>query len=164
VKSQVTLREESKMPGIVVGIDGSARSRHALKWAMSEAALRGTPLTVLTVAQIATAYWGPAAIWYPPLDPDVAEQALKVAHEEVDAELDKLGTGSPPSVSVKAVVGLPAEEILRAARDADMIVVGSRGAGGFRKLLMGSVSLQVTHHAHCPVVVIPAEDGAAFIS
>jgi nucleotide-binding universal stress UspA family protein len=161
---QVTLREESKMPGIVVGIDGSAHSRHALEWAMSEAALRGTPVTVLTVAQITTAYWGPAAVWYPPLDLDVTEQALKAAHEEVGAVLDRLGPDSPRSVRVQAVVGLPAEEILRAAQDADMIVVGSRGAGGFRKLLMGSVSLQVTHHAHCPVVVIPAADDAAFIS
>jgi len=161
---QVTLREESKMPGIVVGIDGSVHSRHALEWAISEAVLRGTPLTVLTVAQVTTAYWGPAAVWYPPLDLDVAEQALKAAKEEVGTVLDKPGADSPPSVSVKAVAGLPAEEILRAARDADMIVVGSRGAGGFRKLLMGSVSLQVTHHAHCPVVVIPAEEDAAFIS
>jgi nucleotide-binding universal stress UspA family protein len=152
------------MPGIVVGIDGSVHSRRALEWAISEAALRGTPLTVLTVAHVTTAYWGPAAVWYPALDVDLAEQALKVAQEEVGALLDELGTGSKPSVSVKAVVGLPAEEILRAAQDADMIVVGSRGAGGFRKLLMGSVSLQVTHHARCPVVVIPAEDDAAFIS
>lgn len=151
------------MPGIVVGIDGSVHSRRALEWAVGEAALRGARLTVLTVAQITTAYWGPAALWYPPLEEDVAEQALKVAHEEVGIVLDKLA-GSPPPVSVKAVVGVPAEEILRAARDADLLVVGSRGTGGFRKLLMGSVGVQVTHHAHCPVVVIPAEDDAAFIS
>lgn len=146
------------MPGIVVGIDGSVHSRRALEWAVSEAAVRRAPLTVLTVAQVTTAYWGPAAVWYPPLDLDIAEEAAKEAQEEVGLVLDKLGAGPrPPSVSVKAVVGLPAEEILRAAEDADMIVVGCRGAGGFRKLLMGSVSLQVTHHAHCPVVVIPGE-------
>jgi nucleotide-binding universal stress UspA family protein len=61
----------------------------------------------------------------------------------------------PPSVTVRAVTGLPAEELLNEAAHADMIVVGSRGAGGFKRLLMGSVSTQVTHHAHCPVVVIP---------
>ena len=48
--------------------------------------------------------------------------------------------------------------LLAAARDADMIVVGSRGAGGFARLLMGSVSTQVSHHARCPVVIVPAED------
>ena len=54
--------------------------------------------------------------------------------------------------------GLPAEELLSAARDADMIVVGSRGAGGFARLLMGSVSTQITHHALCPAVIIPWDD------
>jgi nucleotide-binding universal stress UspA family protein len=55
------------------------------------------------------------------------------------------------------IAGIPAE-ILEVARNADVIVVGSRGAGGFRKLLTGSVSTHVTHHAHCPVVVIPDTD------
>ena len=54
--------------------------------------------------------------------------------------------------------GGPACRLLAAARDADMIVVGSRGAGGFARLLMGSVSTQVSHHARCPVVIVPAED------
>lgn len=52
----------------------------------------------------------------------------------------------------------PAHELLSAAKDADMIVVGSRGTGGFTRLLMGSVSTQVSHHAHGPVVIIPPED------
>ena len=51
--------------------------------------------------------------------------------------------------------GDPAEELVKASRDADMLVVGSRGSGGFARLLMGSVSSQVTHHAACPVVIIP---------
>jgi nucleotide-binding universal stress UspA family protein len=144
------------MPGIIVGIDGSVHSRRALEWAISEAAIRRTPLTVLTVQQAIAGYWGPVVY---PQDPDFAEQAAKVAQEETDGVLEKLDAGSrPPSVTVRAVVGLPADEILTAAQDADMIVVGSRGAGGFKKLLMGSVSSQVTYHAHCPVVVIPAEN------
>jgi nucleotide-binding universal stress UspA family protein len=56
------------------------------------------------------------------------------------------------------VRGTSAEELLGAARDADMIVVGSRGAGGFARLLLGSVCTQIAHHAHCPVAIIPAED------
>jgi nucleotide-binding universal stress UspA family protein len=143
------------MPGIVVGIDGSVHSRRALEWAISEAAIRRTPLSVLTVAQAITGYFGPVVY---PQDLDLAAHAAKVAQEETDSVLDTLGAGSrPPSVSVQAVVGLPADEILRAVEGADMIVVGSRGAGGFKKLLMGSVSLHVTCHARCPVVVIPAE-------
>ena len=143
------------MPGIIVGIDGSAHSRHALEWAVKEAAIRRTPLTVLAVQQAVAGYWS-AAVAYPG-DDTPAEQALKAAQEETDEILDRLSAESrPPQVTVRAISGLPAEGLLNAAANADMIVVGSRGAGGFRKLRMGSVSLQVTHHAHCPVVVIPA--------
>ena len=56
---------------------------------------------------------------------------------------------------MSVATGDVAEELVRASRDADMLVVGSRGSGGFARLLMGSVSSQVTHHAECPVVVIP---------
>jgi nucleotide-binding universal stress UspA family protein len=144
------------MPGILVGIDGSVHSRRALEWAIGEAAIRRMPLTVLTVQQAIAGYWGPVIY---PQDEDFVEQAAKVAQEETDTILEKLDAGSrPPSVTVRAVAGLPADEILSAAKDADMIVIGSRGAGGFKKLLMGSVSSQITHHAHCPVVVIPAEN------
>lgn len=145
------------MPGIVVGFDGSVHSGQALKWAISEAAIRRVPLTVLTVQQAIAGYWG-APVLYPG-DQDLAGHAAKVAQEETDTALENLSEGQrPPSVEVQAVVGIPAEEILRVAQDADMIVVGSRGAGGFKKLLMGSVGLHITHHAHCPVVVIPADN------
>lgn len=143
------------MPGIIVGIDGSGHSRRALEWAMNEAAMRHTPLTVLTVQQAVAGFWGNPVVF--PGDADLAEHARKRAQEETDNLLDELAAEDrPPSVSVFATVGAPAEEILKAAEDADMIVIGSRGAGGFKKLLMGSASTQVTHHAGCPVVVIPA--------
>jgi nucleotide-binding universal stress UspA family protein len=141
------------MPGIIVGIDGSVHSRRALEWAISEAVIRRRPITVLAVHQAVGGFWGP--VRYPD-DADLAEHALKAAREETGNALDKLGQGArPPSVDVQVVIGLPGDEILNAAQGADMIVVGSRGSGGFKKLLMGSVSLQVTHHTRCPVVVIP---------
>jgi nucleotide-binding universal stress UspA family protein len=149
-------REERKMPGIIVGIDGSGHSRRALEWAVSEAAIRHTSLIVLTVQQAITGYWGSPMVY--PGDADLLDHARKVAQEEIDHAVDKLAAEARPrSVTVVAVLGAPAEEILDRAKDADMIVVGSRGAGGFKKLLMGSVSTQVTYHAPCPVVVIPAE-------
>ena len=145
------------MPGIIVGIDGSDHSRHALEWAVREAAVRHAPLTVFTAQQAAVGYWGSPVLY--PGDEDLAEQGRKTAQEETDSVLEKIGSESrPSSVTVRAVTGLPAEALLEAAADADMIVVGSRGAGGFKRLLMGSVSTQVTHHAGCPVVVIPDEN------
>jgi nucleotide-binding universal stress UspA family protein len=144
-----------KMSEIIVGIDGSVHSRRALEWAAREAAIRRTPLTVLAVQQAVAGYWGGAVAY--PGDQAMTEQSLKAAQQETDEVLEQLVAESrPPRVTVRAVTGIPAEALLNAAADADMIVVGSRGAGGFRKLLMGSVSSQVTHHAHCPVVVIPA--------
>jgi nucleotide-binding universal stress UspA family protein len=69
----------------------------------------------------------------------------------------QLGRSQPPSVTVQAIPGYPAKALIDASRDADLVVVGSRGAGGFARLLVGSVSSQVVQHAHCPVVVVPSE-------
>ena len=142
------------MPGIIVGIDGSDHSRRALEWAIREAAVRHAPLTVFTVQATLIGYWGSPVLY--PGDEDLAEQGRKTAQAETDSVLEKIGPESrPSSVTVRAVSGLPAEALLEAAADADMLVVGCRGAGGFKRLLMGSVSTQVTHHAPCAVVVIP---------
>lgn len=142
------------MPGIVVGIDGSGHSERALEWATREAALRQVPLTVVTVHPPVVAYLGSALDH--PEDQAVSERVRKAAREQTDKVLDRLEAGAPPQVTVDAVSGSPAEELLSAAQDADLLVVGSRGAGGFARLVMGSVSSQVSHHARCPVVVIPA--------
>jgi nucleotide-binding universal stress UspA family protein len=145
------------MTGIIVGIDGSDNSRHALEWAIREAAVRHAPLTVCTVQATLIGYWGSPVLY--PGDEDLVEHGRKRAQEETDSVLEKIGVElRPSSVTVRAVIGLPAEALLEAAADADMLVVGSRGAGGFKRLLMGSVSTQVTHHARCPVVVVPDEN------
>ncbi len=144
------------MPGIIVGVDGSRHSRRALEWAVSEAATRHVPLTVLTVHQAVAGYWGGPVPYSG--DPALTEQARKEVEKETDEVLDEFDAGSrPPSVTVRAVNGLPAEVLLDASEHADLLVVGARGAGGFKRLLLGSVSTHVTHHAHCPVVVVPAD-------
>jgi len=146
------------MPGIIVGVDGSTLSRQALEWAIKEAASRHTPLTVVTVHQPYRGFWN-AAVEFPG-DAALVEAASKAVQEETDDALAKLAEDArPPEVNVMAVDGQPADRILRAAAsvDADMIVLGSRGAGGFAKLLMGSVATQVSHHAHCPVMVVRPE-------
>jgi nucleotide-binding universal stress UspA family protein len=143
------------MPGIVVGVDGSRHSQRSLEWAMKEAALRQVPLTVLAVHPVATSGWTRAGLSYPADQAD-EQRAQAAAQEETDKAASALGGQRPPSVTVRSVSGTPAEELINAASDADLLVVGSRGSGGFSRLLMGSVSSQVAHHATVPVVIIPA--------
>ena len=143
------------MPGVIVGVDGSGHSQRALEWAMKEAALRHAPLTVLTVHEAIRGYFGGVSSF--PDDPEQTEQAREAAQAEADKVLAGLGESRPESVTVKAVNGFPVEELIEAGQDADMIVLGSRGMGGFDLLMMGSVTSQVAHHATCPVVIVRPE-------
>lgn len=143
------------MSGIIVGIDGSSHSHLALEWAMQEAAARHVPLTVLTVEQVAASGWHGLMAF--PTDERFLAEARKAAEELVDKVAQQRAEADRPPVTVQAVFGLPAERLIGASRDADLIVVGSRGTGGFARLMMGSVSAQVAHHAHCPVVIVPGD-------
>jgi nucleotide-binding universal stress UspA family protein len=122
---------------------------------MKEAALRQAPLTVIAVHQVATSGWTRAGMSFPADQAD-EERARTAAQEEVDKAASQVGGQRPPSVTVRAESGVPAEVLINASSGADMLVVGSRGSGGFSRLLMGSVSSQVAHHAACPVVIIPS--------
>jgi nucleotide-binding universal stress UspA family protein len=149
------------MSGIVVGVDGSDHSRRALIWAMRQAARQHLPLTVLAVrpdpVRPATGiYWGVHAY---PEDAHNPEVARKAVQEIVDQVANEIGE-TAPEVTVNVTMGDTAEELIKASRDAEVVVVGSRGSGGFASLLMGSVSGKVTHHAACPVVVIRGEGQA----
>jgi nucleotide-binding universal stress UspA family protein len=144
------------MPGIIVGLDGSGHSQLALEWAMKEAAIRHAPLTVLTVDQAVAGYYRGMAV-----DPEASvrtEEVRQAVQTETEKALAGLEGPHPESVTVTAVHGFPVEELIKAASDADMIVLGSRGAGGFTRLLMGSVASQVAQHAHCPVLIVPPQD------
>ncbi len=141
------------MSGIVVGIDGSENSQQALDWAVKEAATRHAPLTVVAVHQVAAGHWTGNPLIYPEDLPE-QEKVRQAAEEAVSKAVSQPGGAKPASVTVRAVSGLAARELIEASRDADLVVVGSRGEGGFASLLMGSVSSQVVHHAACPVVVV----------
>ena len=144
------------MSGITVGIDGSAHSARALEWAIKEAAIRHAPVTVLTVHTVPMSPWtgNPYTL---PADADDVQKAEQAAEELTLKVTSQLGSAKPSSVTVRAISGFPAQALIEASRTADLLVVGSRGAGGFAQLMIGSVSSQVVHHAHCPVVVIPSE-------
>ena len=140
------------MPGIVVGVDGSGHSRKALEWAANEAAAHGAPLTVLAIHQAVRDVYGSASHYGD--DAALTEKAKEAAQAETDQALAAL-SDKPASVTVTAVHGLPVDELIKASQGADMLVLGRRGAGGFARLTMGSVSNQVVHHAQCPVLVMP---------
>lgn len=143
------------MPGIIVGIDGSGHSQRALTWAIKEAAARQAPLTVLTVHQAVRDVYGLPGSY--PGDSSLTEQAREAAQGETDKALAAVGDVRPGSVTVTAVHGIPADVFIAASKDADQVVLGARGVGGFRGLLMGSVAHRVAQHAYCPVTIIPPE-------
>ena len=144
------------MSGILVGVDGSGHSERALEWAAKEAAIRHTPLTVLAVHQAVHGWTGTL---YFPDDEAQVQKLAEAARAEADKVLAGLGDSRPESVTVRAVHGYPAEEIINAGADAEMIVLGSRGTGGWGRQLIGSVAAEVSHHATVPVLIVPSGRG-----
>jgi nucleotide-binding universal stress UspA family protein len=142
------------MPGILVGIDGSGHSQRALEWAAREAAIRHTSLTVVTVHQAVAGFWG-GTLKYAE-DHTLTDKAREAAQAETDKVVGALGDSRPASVTVTAIHGYPAEDLIKAGANADMIVVGSHGAGGWKRA-MGSTATKVAHHANVPVLVVPSE-------
>ena len=140
------------MAGIVVGVDGSGHSRKALERAAAEAVAHGASLTVLTVHQAVRDVYGSASHYGD--DAALTDKAKEAAQAETDQVLATLGS-QPASVTVTAVHGLPVDELIKASQGADMLVLGRRGYGGFARLMMGSVTDQVSRHAHCAVLVVP---------
>jgi nucleotide-binding universal stress UspA family protein len=140
------------MSGIVVSLDGSADSQHALEWAVTHATLEHTPLTVLAVHQVAASPWTGNPIIYP-ADRPQAEKAVDAVKEAVSKTMSKLGDDRPSSVTVRGFIGQPADALIEASREADMVAEH----GGFPRRLTRSVTAQVTHHAACPVVVISGQ-------
>lgn len=145
------------MKGIVVGVDDSESSREALRWAVEEGRLRKTPVVAVHA-------------WQPPLLPPTADlgpmapqmydvpgliaEAEKASKELVERVVREVA-GEDPGVEVRAVEieGSAASVLIEAAEGAELVVVGSRGLGGFRGLLLGSVGRHVAEHAPCPVVI-----------
>ncbi len=128
----------------MVGVDGSRTSKQALDWAVGEAARTGA------LVEVVTAYY-----WYPMPIKDIDYKKLA---EDVLAEAirEAVGPGGPVEIIPHVVEGNAARALLEAAATADLLVVGSRGRGGFTEALLGSVAQHCVHHSTCPVVVVRA--------
>ena len=141
------------MDRIVVGVDGSAGSSTALRWALKVASETGAAVEAVHA-------WEFSYAWIDGYAPDVdrwAAQAEEEAHACLDRAIAEVVGSRPCYVDVTRTVveGSPTRALLDHSKDADLLVVGTRGRGGFTGLLLGSVSQQCVHHAHVPVVVVP---------
>ncbi len=140
---------------IVVGVDASESSEAALAWALREGAVRGDPVQVLA----AWSYLDQTAVTGHDFTADFDEaDALDAVHAIVEKVRAEVSTAAGVEVQETAVCDLPARALLEAAANADLLVVGARGVGGFTGLLLGSVSQQCVHHSPCPVVVVRDDD------
>ena len=141
---------------IVVGIDGSGGGAKALAFAFEEAQRRDADLVGIYVWHYPTLAATPAPFGGVPLPP--IEEMESAAQEGLNHILE--GIEIPEGVRFEGVVreGSPARVLIESSEDADLIVIGTRGHGGFTGLLLGSVSQQVVSHAKCPVLVVPSED------
>jgi len=140
---------------IVVGVDGSPSSRAALRWAVRQAVLTGAMVDAVIAWQVPmilrTSAWAPIYV-------DEANGLEEDARKTLDTVIsDEVAPADRRQVTTRVVFGHPAEVLLDAASDADLLVVGSRGHGSFADALLGSVGQYCVHHAHCPVLVIRGE-------
>jgi nucleotide-binding universal stress UspA family protein len=141
---------QSSGPRIVVGVDGSEPSRLALRWAAFLAAPLGATVDAVIAWQLPVTYGWAAPQWDP--------------HAEMTAVLDEsvravFGDQPPVPIRAQAREGGAARVLVEASHGARMLVVGSRGHGGFVGLLIGSVSASVAEHATCPVLVVHGDQG-----
>lgn len=143
--------EAGNRGSIVVGFDGSESSEHALEWAVAEARLRDARLDLVSAWDIANLVY--AYGYVPAMSPPLESEAQAHA-EELLAETKARLADSGVAISTEAVRGQAADVLVAAAEKADLLVLGSRGHGGFTGLLLGSVGAQCAHHAHCPVVIV----------
>jgi nucleotide-binding universal stress UspA family protein len=144
---------------IIVGVDHSEGAKEALRFAFEEAQLRQVPLRAVHA-------WQFGYIGAPGIEGSVSVLGADLSehHAAADAALDATVREALPDagrvkIERRVVEGAAAAVLVEESRGADLLVVGSRGHGGFAQLLLGSVSQQCTHHAECPVVIVRSRRG-----
>ena len=143
--------------GILVGVDGSPASKYAVDWAARDAAMRNVRLTIVHAVR-------PMGITLPPLAASAAfarwqvEQGQEFLDEAVEIARRTNPNGGPAQIESELVFSPVVPALVDLSKEAQIVVVGSRGRGPFARSLLGSVSSGLIHHAHCPVAVIHDED------
>ena len=146
---------------VIVGVDGSETARKAVRWAAREAKLRGMKLELVSAWEIPI-YSYVYGYGFPAISEEMMKSLTESAEGHLAEALDEArAEAREVQIETIAVEGQPAKALVEVAKGADLLVVGSRGLGGFRELLLGSVSQQCAHHATCPVVIVRhLEEGA----
>ncbi|MBV8293905.1 MAG: universal stress protein [Mycobacterium sp.] len=152
------MSDRTTHPGLLVGVDGSTPSLSAVRWAAHEAAMRNVPLTLVhaiceTMLSSATSGWSAdPGLWL-----DQENDARNTIANAVKAVDDAVESGKGPQVSTELLVSPPVPTLVELSQEAQMVVVGCRGRGALRRILLGSVSAGLVHQAHCPVAVVHDE-------
>lgn len=155
VPGRGTDRQFTPVKKIVIGVDGSSRSRKSLRRAIEEAALWGAQLTAVDAVPMASSAgvlaWLPATV--------DRESILRDVRNELKAICEAETAGSGVEIHANALDGNPAALLTEFSTAVELVVVGTRGRGGFAGVLMGSTSQSVLAHSTCPVLVVPTGDG-----
>lgn len=144
--------EEPRGPRVVVGVDGSPGARAALLFALHDAARRGLPVEAVGAYRVPDHWMDFYGV--NPYGPDADHAAALERVRTFVAGVVPEGPQPPPPVTVRAELGSAADALIKASHQAELLVVGSRGHGGFTSMLLGSVSMQCVLHAVCPVTVV----------
>ena len=147
----------NELQRIVVGVDGSAGGRAALEWALDEARRRDAEVDAVLAFSYELAWIDVGSDAQAAFIEHATKQAHAVLHDALAAALPE---PCPVIVHPVVVEGSPAEVLIAMARTADLLVVGTRGRGGFAGLLLGSVSQRCAERAPCPIVVVPGPAAA----
>ena len=148
----------TKRYGIIVGIDGSPESDAAVNWAAHDAAIRGLPLTVVHVESPAAATWSQAPVLEESPSEQQAEGRSLLAHASTIARDAIADTAQVHITGELLSSATPVPTLVEQSKDAELIVVGSRGRGALSRSILGSVSAGLIRHAHCPVALIRPDD------
>jgi nucleotide-binding universal stress UspA family protein len=147
----------TKRYGIIVGIDGSPESDAAVNWAAHDAAIRGLPLTVVHVESPAAPTWSQAPALEESPEEQQAEGRSLLAHASAIAR-DAIADTARVHITGELLSSTPVPTLVDQSKDAELIVVGSRGRGALSRSILGSVSAGLIRHAHCPVALIRHDD------